>query len=167
MKFKANQIYHVFNQGNNRQRIFQTESDYETFLNYVRKFLLSNTDLICYCLMPNHFHFLVHTNEYSSVLVKQGGLIIDTLTNGMRKLLSGYARVFNSKYERSGSLFRQKTKAKWITGLVRKEKRVYTAEEYCTNCFQYIHANPVAAGLVTHPSDWKWSSYNFYAGNSN
>jgi hypothetical protein len=62
--------------------------------------------------MPNHFHFLVHTNEYSSVLVKQGGLIIDTLTNGMRKLLSGYARVFNSKYERSGSLFRQKTKAK-------------------------------------------------------
>ena len=167
MQFEENQIYHLYNQGNNRQRIFQSEIDYETFLNYVRKFLLSYTDLICYCLMPNHFHFLVHTNESSSVLIKQGGLIIDSLTNGVRKLLSGYTRVFNRRYERSGSLFRQKTKAKWITGLVRKEKGVYTPEEYCSNCFQYIHANPVAAGLVKNPSDWNWSSYNFYAGNKN
>jgi putative transposase len=43
---------------------------------------------------------------------------------------------------------------------------LYTAEEYCLNCFRYIHANPVAARLVKDPGDWKWSSYNFYAGNS-
>jgi putative transposase len=164
MKFEPNHVYHIYNQGNNKQPIFLSDFDYELFLNNVKTLIIPYADLICYCLMPNHFHFLAYTKQESCVAVKQGGLIIDALINSIRKLLSGYARVFNKRYERSGSLFRQKTKIKDITGLVRKEDHLYTPEDYCRNCFRYIHENPVAAGIVIHPGDWKWSSYNFYAG---
>ena len=88
--------------------------------------------------------------------------MIDPLTNAIRKLLSGYARVFNSQNNRSGSLFRQKTKAKCLAA---DTDGFYTCEDYCYNCFHYIHENPVVAGLVQNPADWRWSSYNFYAGN--
>jgi REP element-mobilizing transposase RayT len=164
MKFKANQVYHIYNQGNNHQPIFHSGFDYQTFLNYTGKFMLPYTELISYCLMPNHFHFLTYTTEKSAMPIKQGGLLIDFLTNGIRKLLSGYTRVFNLNHHCTGNLFRQKTKSKWITGLVRNSNYPYTAEEYCRNCFLYIHQNPVAAGLVQSAGDWKWSSYNFYAG---
>ena len=167
MKFESNQLYHLYNQGNNRQTIFQSDRDYTMFLNYVKILILPYAELLAYCLMPNHFHLLAYTTEASVVAVRQGGLVIEALTNGIRKLLSGYARVFNKEHNRTGSLFRQKTKAKWITGGVRNADRIYTTEEYCRNCFHYIHNNPVAAGLVEHPGDWKWSSYNSFAGIEN
>ena len=164
MKFESHQIYHIYNQGNNRQKIFHSERDYAIFFNYTNKLILPCVELLAYCLMPNHFHFLAYTKEASSILIKQGGLVIYSLTNSIRKLLSGYARIFNTNYNRTGSLFRQKTKAKWVTGGIREDNRKYTIEEYCRNCFHYIHDNPVAAGLVQEPGSWKWSSYNFYAG---
>ena len=165
MRFESNQVYHTYNQGNNHQPIFHSQFDYQTFLNYVRKLIIPYTELISYCLMPRHFHFLAYTTQSSVIPTKQGGLIIDSLTNGIRKLLSGYTRVFNVRHHCIGNLFRQKTKSKWITGLVRNSDYSYTPEEYCSNCFLYIHENPVAAGLVQYAGNWKWSSYNFYAGN--
>ena len=164
MKFKPYQLYHLYNQGNNRQTIFGNERDYAIFSGYIKKLIVPATELLAYCLMPNHFHLLAYTTEKSAILVKQGGLVIDSLTNSIRQLLSGYARIFNKNNNRCGSLFRQKTKAKLITEGKRTDDRKYTIEEYCENCFNYIHNNPVAAGLVTHPSKWRWSSYNVYAG---
>ena len=66
MKFHPNQIYHVFNQGNNRQTVFFEEENYLYFLRKVRKYILSLADILCYCLMPNHFHFLLTPNEEAS-----------------------------------------------------------------------------------------------------
>ena len=164
MKFQPYQLYHLYNQGNSRQQIFYSDRDYALFSHYIKEIVLPYAELLAYCLMPNHFHFLAYTTEKSVLVVKQGGLIIDALTNSIRKLLSGYARIFNSNNNRTGSLFRQKTKAKLITEGIRNADRKYTIEEYCGNCFNYIHNNPVAAGLVSYPSNWKWSSYNIYAG---
>ena len=89
--------------------------------------------------------------------------MIDPLTNGFRKLLSGYARIFNDRYEKSGSLFRQKTKAKCLSQQ-NDIARNYSQFDYCDTCFNYIHSNAVAAGLVSRPEDWKWSSSRHYAG---
>ena len=83
-----------------------------------------------------------------------------------RKLLSSYARVFNSQNNRTGSLFRQKTKAKSLTDEEDSGSAVVrNDQDYCINCFQYIHENPVLARLVKHPRDWKWSSYGLYERN--
>jgi len=163
MKFIPENIYHIYNEGNNKQVIFNCHDDYITFIKKIRTFLLPHLDFIAYCLMPNHFHFLVHTDDRCNILIKQGDLTIDPPTNGIRKLLSNYARIFNERYHRSGSLFRQKTKAKCLS-----DKTGFTialeVNDYCFNCFNYIHQNPYKAGLVSFLEDWEYSSFNDYAG---
>jgi len=168
MKFISGNIYHVFNQGNNHQPIFLDDKDYKTFLNYSEKILLPHCTMLAYCLMPNHFHFLLHANETCDKIVQQGTLLLDPLTNGFRKLLSGYARTFNDQHEKSGSLFRQKTKAKCLDDAYHViSNSAISIYDYYLNCFQYIHYNPVQAGLVLFERDWRWSSYRFYAGLEN
>lgn len=112
--------------------------------------------------MPNHFHFMVYADERVVNLQKQGGLEIDPLTNGIRKLLSGYARIYNSRHGASGSLFRQKTKSKCLSDtdslIIPKQ---YNDSYF--NCFHYIHQNPFVAGLVKQMEDWKFSSFSGYA----
>ncbi|MBC7829438.1 MAG: transposase [Chitinophagaceae bacterium] len=163
MKFEPHHIYYVFNQGNNRQQLFLSDNDYQTFLNYTIKLVLTHAEILAYSLMPNHFHFQLHAKSSCDLIIKQGALNIEPLTNGIRKLISGYARIFNTRYERSGSLFRQKTKAKCLT-LENILAPNYSQFDYCSTCFYYVHANAVAAGLVLKPEDWKWSSYAYYAG---
>jgi REP element-mobilizing transposase RayT len=114
--------------------------------------------------MPNHFHLLVYADEKSCTMMKQGGLEIEKLTNSIRKLLSGYARIFNKRYNRTGSLFRQKTKAKNIAQSDWVVKHKYNLHDYCSRCFDYIHQNPTVAGLVKEQAEWKYSSYCDYAG---
>ena len=74
----------------------------------IRKHVQTHAEIIAWCLMLNHFHILISANETGCQRVKQGGLQTEKITNCIRKLLSGYARIFNKKYNRSGPLFRQK-----------------------------------------------------------
>ncbi len=106
--------------------------------------------------MPNHFHIMVYADERISNLQKQGGLEIDALTNGIRKLLSGYARIFNARHGKTGSLFRQKTKVKDLTDEL--PPRFANLTDYYFFCFHYIHRNPWAAKLVSGLEDWEFSS---------
>ena len=95
MKFIRDNLYHIYNQGNNQQQIFSCSEDYITFLREIRICISPHAEIIAYCLMPNHFHLLVYVDNRVDKVIKQGGLFIDPLTNGIRKLLSGYARIFN------------------------------------------------------------------------
>ena len=128
----------------------------------VRKYISPHTEIIAYCLMPNHFHFLIYTDERVRGIVKQGGLLIDPLTNAFRKLLSGYARIYNQCYNKTGSLFRQKTKVKCLSDVLAGS--VYISQDYYFNCFHYIHQNPLSAGIVKRLEDWEFSSFKDYAG---
>ncbi len=164
MTISPNNIYHIYNQGNNRQTIFFRQEDYLVFLNLYKKLVFPNASTIAWCLMPNHFHFMIYTDNRCNIKIKQGGIFIDPVTNGFRKLLSGYCRIFNNINQRSGSLFRQKTKAKCLSDIKVLTQLNHSIQDYIINCFHYIHQNPFAAKLVDRLEDWEYSSFKDYAG---
>ncbi|MEQ8237573.1 MAG: transposase [Cyclobacteriaceae bacterium] len=156
MKVQPNQLYHIYNQGNNREVIFYDREDYLQFLMIYRKYVFKIADTICYCLMPNHFHFLINANTLSAKVIRLGPIESTELGNAFRLLCSGYANYFNKKYQRSGSLFRQKTKSKSL--------EVTNDINYPFICFQYIHQNPMKAGICSKMEDWEFSSFRDYLG---
>jgi REP element-mobilizing transposase RayT len=129
------------------------------FINFYKKLFLPVVDTIAWCLLPNQFHFMVHTDERCTKLIKQGIVLIDPVMNAIRILLSQYAKKFNSCYQKSGSLFRQKTKAICLSD----NPDIISPDEY-VNCFHNLHQKPVAEGLVSQPGDWEFSSFKDYAG---
>ena len=104
--------------------------------------------------MPNHFHFLVNTNSQSIKIRKVGSLNLSELSNGIRMLLSSYSLAINKQENKTGSQFRQKTQAKLLN---------IEEVNYPFTCFQYIHQNPLKAGLVERMEDWDFSSFKDYA----
>jgi len=71
MKLKSGEIYHVYSRGNNRQRVFYDRENYLLFLSKMQEYLSPQCDMLAYCLMPNHFHFLVHANKKSAKLYRR------------------------------------------------------------------------------------------------
>lgn len=161
MKFEHRDIYHVYNQGNNHQSIFKKNADYERFIDLCNSYVIPYCNMVSWCLLPNHFHFMLEANEKCNESFKQGGLMLDPLTNGFRKLLSTYSHQFNKEYDRSGSLFRPKTKSKNLSII---PPVYFPQHDYYLNCLCYIHQNPVRHKLVTSLDTWPFSSYHFYAG---
>ena len=164
MPFTPNNIYHIYNQGNNRQTIFFNHRDYLIFLNLYKRLFSVNCSTIAWCLMPNHFHFMIKTDERCEERIKQGGIYLDPITNSIRKLLSGYARIFNNQYHQTGSVFRQKTKTKCLSEIEIKPNSSYLIQDYYVNCFHYIHQNPFVAKLTERLEGWEFSSFQDYAG---
>ena len=144
-------LYHIYNQGNNRDIIFFQEKNYIYFLKKVRIHLLTHLEIFAYCLMPNHFHFLAKTRTDFDQ---------KKFTNSLRTLLSSYTKAINKQKNRTGSLFRQNTK---IINISDSKDEQY----YGQYCFQYIHQNPLKSGLVKKMNDWKYSSYSDYTGLQN
>ena len=159
MKFEQSHLYHVYNQGNNREVIFPYRDNYLDFVKRTKHFIKPHADILAYCLMPNHFHFLIQATVVSIEPIQLGKIQSNRLSNGFRLLLSEYARVFNLKMERTGSLFRQKTKA--IDLFERKNM------DAALDCFNYIHLNPAKAGLVENARDWEYSSLKDFLGHRN
>jgi len=159
MKVVSENIYHIYNQGNNHQKIFFDREDYLLFLKFYRKFVANNCETLSYCLMPNHFHFLIYTTVSITEEIKLRGIQIQKLSDGFRRLLSTYAQEINAKNNTSGSLFRQKTKAKLLQNDIFILRKSYTE-----SCFHYIYHNPYSSNLVENILDWQFSSALAYFG---
>ena len=204
MKFVPNRIYHIYNQGNNKQPIFFQERNYDYFLKKMKKHVLPHVDLIAYCLMPNHFHWLVKTrisacvdsNGYKPCKLTELEFLKSTsifnnqddetvlnfiklvnvanrqqrLCHEIGQLLSSYTKAINNQEGRSGSLFRKRTNAKDGANEIIESENIQSVNEagelcqwrYVQNCFDYIHQNPVKAGLVDTEVAWKYSSAGNY-----
>ena len=171
MHFVKGHLYHVYNQGNNRETIFYSRENYLVFLRKTHLHIAPRCHILAWCLMPNHFHFLIGANDISTHVIKVGGNYMQTLANGFRLLQVNYAQYFNSQQHRSGSLFRQKAKAKCLT-----EELLCTVDgtgvpepfnAYPWVCFHYIHQNPCKAGLAQTPLDWEFSSCRDFSGQRN
>lgn len=155
MQIQEDQLYHIYNQGNNRETIFREREDYLSFLKLFREKVAPHCEVVNYCLMPNHFHFLINSTEKSAKPVMLGSVRSTALANGFRMLCGAHAYEFNKRRNRTGSLFRQKTKAKLLeTGDI----------HYPFICFHYIHQNPIRAGLCKKMEDWEFSSFQDYCG---
>lgn len=164
MNFVPAKIYYITNEGNNRQLIFREREEFLIFLSLYKKLFPRYCDTFAWCLLPNCFHLMISTDERCIVRLKQGGIYIDPVTNSVRKLLSGYARIFNHRHNQTGSLFRQKTKARCLTDMRLMQSEHTGVPDYYSNCFRYIHQLPVLDGFVNNMANWEFSSYRDYAG---
>ena len=139
MKITSGEVYHIYNQGNNKEKLFLSHDDYLHFLKLYRKVIHPYCSLFAYCIMPNHFHFLIFATDKSSEIKRIGNIDSCELSNGFRLLQSQYAQYINRTYQRSGSLFRQKAKATVVSA--GKLNYLYTA-------FHYLHQNPHKLGWL-------------------
>jgi putative transposase len=183
MYFESGGIYHIYNQGNNRQLVFYNHENYIYFLRKLRIHILPFADVLAWCLMPNHFHLMVEVREVEidglGPAFSEGFTQSETLTKERKTslnhsigvLLRSYTRAINVQENRTGSLFRKKTKAiclneingissHWYTSFGVTFMKVDIPEyQYLQVCFNYIHQNPVKAGMVAKAEDWEFSSY--------
>lgn len=158
MDFFKNELYHIYNRGNNQQRIFFKPDNYIFFLNKIRHYIIPCCDILAYCLMPNHFHFLIYSDERTIATKRIADKEKNVLSEGIRHLLSSYTQAINKQNGSTGSLFQQNTKAKPI---------VKGSRDYDLTVFHYIHQNAYEAKLVEKLEDWEYSSFVDYSGKRN
>jgi len=160
VNFKPGYVYHIYNRGNNKQPIFFNDNNYIFFLRKARVELSDFFDFLAYCLMPNHFHFLVQAKDQSIRPLKAVRQVkeMDPIARKIGTLLSSYTQAINKQKNRTGSLFQQKTKAKCLN------EDSDSQNNFLPACFQYIHQNPLNAGIVDRLEDWDYSSFPDYAG---
>ena len=160
MHLIPNEFYHIYNRGNNKQRIFFADANYLFFLKKVRDQLSPVCKIISYCLMPNHFHFIIMATDKSIAERSSfGGKPMQEFPYRVGILLSSYSQAINKQNKTTGSLFQQKTKAKILMERIGEQY-----ENYLVNCFHYLHRNPKVSNLVKHLDQWPYSSYMDYAG---
>ncbi|WP_253197191.1 REP-associated tyrosine transposase [Clostridium algidicarnis] len=136
--------YHITTRGNRKSDIFKDSADYSMYLllikdclNYYEEF---SYEIICYCLMTNHVHLIVKTNEKEA-------------STFMRRLNSMYAKYFNKKYDYRGHLYQDR----YFSNLIQTKVKLLEIS-------RYIHLNPVRANMVRLPEDYNYSSYSMYIG---
>lgn len=134
-------LYHVTSRGNAQADIFLCDEDRARFVQLLGD-EVGQQQWICYawCLMDNHYHFLVETTDAN-------------LSRGMQRLNGRYTQAFNRRHGRVGHVFQGRYKAI----LVEKEAHLF---ELC----RYIVLNPVRAGMVGEADQWRWSSHNEVVG---
>lgn len=134
-------VYHAYSRGNNGKVIFHDDDDRTRFLAILADVCLkTQTRVLAYCLMSNHFHLLLE-------------IALASLETVMRRVLCRYSRTTNRKYKRYGHVFQARYKAKVCRG-----------DRYYQRLLPYLHKNPVEAGMVEKAVDWPWSSARQFAG---
>lgn len=171
-EYEVGGYYHVYNRGVEKRLIFEDDDDYKKFIGLLKVYLtkpnlqgltlkddknatvppsraLNNfadeIELVAYCLMPNHFHFLIKQNDERS------------MSKFMQSLLTKYVIYFNKKYKRVGGLFQG----------VYKTVRIESEAQF-TYITKYIHRNPLGSSPTRSHLEglqsYKYSSYCNYLG---
>lgn len=164
--FYENGIYHIYNRTNNKELMFRKQSDKEFFLKQWKKYLSDFMETIAFCLMSNHFHFIVKIKQVNSDFLSRamkvqtgaGQRFIENkitldlfLEDRFRCFFLSYAHSFNARYDRTGSLFQKKFKRIELDSLA----------EIC-NKICYVHHNPIHHDAASQYNQWFFSSYNAY-----
>lgn len=140
--FAKGQYYHIYNRGAGKAKIFFNDGNYQYLLRLVKEYDQKHgATIIAYCLMPNHYHFLLR-QETDEPLSKFIGV-----------LFNAYVQALNLQQGRTGTLFEGRFKHKLVDKW-----------EYLIVLCRYIHLNPVRAKLVARPEDWLCSNYREWIG---
>lgn len=141
-------FYHVYARGINKQVIYVEPKDYNFFLSLFGRYLSmrqqhspfqvyshlrGRIELLCYCVMPNHFHLLVYQQDKGAMALL------------MRSVMTSYSRYYNHKYGRRGALFETTYKASRID-----------QDQYLLHISRYIHLNP------RYYKRYPYSSFSYY-----
>lgn len=136
--FVPGEVLHVIQRGNNRGPLFASEGDYRFFLDCLnRAICLHEVFVHAYVLMTNHIHLLATPRMKTS------------LPKALQSVGRRYVQYFNCAYQRSGTLWEGRYRA-----------TVVDSERYLLACMRYIELNPVRAGMVRHPGEYRWTSYH-------
>jgi len=192
MEFIKGELFHIYNRGNNSDKVFYSRRNYLFFIEKMNTYISPYADILAWCLMPNHFHFMVSVNEVELML--PNGLnhveIIDPLTGTERVgiktrtfnqsigiMLRSYTNAIHNQEGRTGALFQEETKAILLTDNISYIPSYFPSAfgtiitayqdddmSYAERCFHYIHQNPVSSHMVKKAEDWEFSSYRDYAG---
>ncbi len=128
---------HVIQRGNNRQVCFGSDEDMAAYISWLKEYADQYQVAVhAWVLMTNHVHLLATPHS-------EGGV-----SKMLQSLGRCYVRYFNDTYQRSGTLWEGRYKASLVQ-----------AEQYLLELYRYIELNPVRAGMVKDPSDYRWSSY--------
>ncbi len=129
--------YHIVQRGNNREACFLEPENYQYYLELWRRLSEKyGVEVHAYCLMTNHVHFLVTPKEE------------DSISNTFKVVGSRYAQYINHRYDHTGTMWEGRHKSSMIQ-----------SERYLLSCYRYIELNPVRAGMVERPEEYRWSSY--------
>ncbi len=173
-------FYHIYNHGNANDNIFFNDSNYGYFLTKFREYISPIADTYAYCLMPNHFHFLVKIKSPELVFkfLKENNKLPESAMNQenfellmgvdseinlyslhiskqFSNFFNGYAQAINKQEARKGSLFIRAFKRKLIE-----------STEHLKELILYIHSNPVHHSFAQNILDWKYVSYHSMISNS-
>ena len=187
MEFIKDELFHVYNRGNNRDKIFYSRRNYLFFLEKINTYILPYADIIAWCLMPNHFHLMLYINRVELNLPVDN--LIDPLANNERVgvkqrtlnqsigiMLRSYTNAIQKQEGRTGALFQEQTKAVLLADSLNFTPSYFNSafgtkinvnnddKSYAETCFNYIHLNPVSSNLVKKAADWEFSSYQDYMG---
>ena len=144
--FEPSHFYHLYNRGNNKENIFKTCGNYEYFLLLVKKYLIPICDIYSYCLLPNHFHFIIKIKDSNKLPenIKTGA---SKIHQPFSNLFNAYTKAINKEQNRTGSLFQEHLKRIKINN-----------EEYLRNLIVYVNTNPTHHSISNYEY-YKYSSY--------
>jgi putative transposase len=136
-------FYHIYNRGNNRENLFREQRNYDFFLERYRRHVSPIADMYAYCLMRNHFHFLIR--------IKPDAEWPDARTPERRfaNFFNSYAKGYNKAYQRTGSLFQERFHRKEIQ-----------SQQQLETVLRYIHTNPKKHGVMDQFWNYPYSSYH-------
>lgn len=139
--------YHITARGNRRNNIFRDEEDFQVYLTLIEEALFHfshyNYKLIAYCLMDNHVHLMLKTEN------NPPGVFIGRVN-------SIYTKYFNKKYNYIGHLFQDR----YFSEIIEDDTQMLENS-------RYVHLNPVKARMIEWPDEYKWSSYSMLIGEVN
>jgi len=136
MKLTANSVYHIYNRGNNGESLFKEHRNYFYFKSLMQKYLSPHFTIYAYCLMNNHFHFML--KPLNDSIERQ---------NAFRTFFSTYSKAINKAYKRTGSLFEDGYHSREITN-----------KQDFWNTFGYIVYNPLKHGFKRNSNKFLHSS---------
>lgn len=151
-------VYHVFSRAVGNEKLFLEDENYMFFLNAYKRHISPISDTFAYCLLQNHFHFLIRIKSIeiikSDFLLKKGNKVFvdekaaEFVMERFGNLLNSYTKALNRRNNRKGGLF--------IDTLRRVE--IKEDSDFGSEIF-YLHKNPVHHQYVSKIEDWRWSSY--------
>ena len=141
-------FYHIFNRGNNGDRLFYKPENYQFFLRRLDEFLSKFIEVYAFCLLPNHFHLLIYVREKEKTLLPREARLLESASTAFHRLFTSYSKAVNKQENRHGSLIENPFKRKEVTNT-----------RYLANLIFYIHANPQLHGICDDFRQYPWSSY--------